>query len=260
MSTTAPLISRLHAAASHISQHCDRVEAEATEYLTAFRKPSPPSTLLLTPSNESIPTDDVQRAVALRIIRFVSPRPWGAPGSEASRRSSSLRLISSKLWSSNSESQQTFCAGSEVIWRPVFLRADGHMRMDHDGNTPWCRQGWLASRQPPIKRTQVLSPCVRDISALLAQETEAELLWDNRYVLALRPRLLPTKILYSCRSGGSVMIIPHGRWLLPKIVWRHAKQKDIVLGGVGLDVRDMPTGCLSSAWVNFRWIRSLEAI
>ena len=189
----------------------------------------------------------------------MSPKPWGPPDSEALRRSSSLRRIFSQLWSPPTKSRKAFCAGSEVIWRPVLLRADGSMRFDHDDGrcVPQERRGWLASRQPPIKRTHVLAPCVQDISEFIVQDEESELMWDNRCVVTLRSCLLPTEIPDSCRSGGSVMIVPHGKWLLPKIVWLRAQQEDLVLGGVDLDVRN---GSLGPQWANFRWIRSLEAI
>ena len=240
---------------SRIMTSCD----SATRYLVEFRKPSPPSTLLLLPPAAGpIPTEDVQRAVVLRILRFISPKPWGAPDSEALRRSSSLRLISSQLWCSTTKAKQPFCAGSEVVWRPVFLRADGCMRFAHHGH-PLDKRGWLASRQPPMKRTHVLSPCVLDISEFLVQDGESELMWDNRYVLTLRPSLLHSEIRDSCRSGGSVVVVPHGKWLLPKIVWLRGKQSDSVLGGV-VDVRKESVWSSSPQWVNFRWIRSLESL
>lgn len=207
-----------------------------------------------------MPAEDVQRAVILRVLRYVSPRPWGAPGSEAMRRSTSLRLISNQLWNSTLEPKRTFCAGSEVVWRPVFLKADGSMRLFDERRNPRERLAWLASRQPPIKRTGALSPCVRDISDLLSQDAESELLWDNRYVLTARPRLLPTEILESCSSGGSVMIVPRGRWLLPKVHWLPAKQEAVVLGGVGLRVGEVSDRFSRYAWFNLQWIRSLEAI
>ena len=228
-----------------------------------FRRPSAPSTLLLlNPSEESIPAPDVQRAIVLRVLRYVSPKPWGAPDSEGSRSSPRLRRISNYIWNST-KPRRTFCAGSDVMWTPVFLRADGckHLVLANDKeHTSGDRQGWLASRQPPIRRTCVPSPCMQDISEFLIQDTESELLWDNRFIITMRPRLLPPDILDSCKSEGSVMIVSHGRWLLPKIVWLRAKRDEVLLGGVALDVRKTAEGLMNSAWVDFRWIRSLEVI
>jgi len=230
-----------------------------TRYLEDFTRPSPPSTLALCPpSDASLPSSEIRRAIVLRILRFVSPRPWGAPSSEASRQSPSLDLISSRLWNSTPEPRKTFCAGSEVVWRPVSLRDDGRVRLDFDNHTPRQMRGWLASRQPPIKRTGAPSPCVRDISRLLTLHgQEEEFIWDNRFSLRLRPRLLPSDIMDSCRSSGSVMILPHGRWLLPQIVWLRKGHQDVVLGGVGLTSVSQD---VNPDWVTFLWVRPLDAI
>lgn len=274
-----PLIERLRSAANALGRLRDKTDEEGeqknfispclthkarspvTRYLKDVTRSSPPSTLLFSPPCASLPPLEMRRAIVLRILRFVSPRPWGAPVSEASRKSSSLDIISGQLWNLSPETSQVFCAGGEVVWRRVSLRGDGHVRLVVDDRTSQQMRGWLASRQPPIKRTGAPSPCLRDISELVRLRGAEELLWDNRFLIRLQPHLLPLNIRDSCQSTGSVMTLPHGRWLLPKIVWSREGHEDVVLGGVGLDEKhESILQGLNADWVEFHWARPSDAI
>ncbi|KAF8584088.1 hypothetical protein K439DRAFT_1411383 [Ramaria rubella] len=256
LTATITLNEKLYVAADHLSCLQDRIDKQVTQYLVTFTRPSPPSTLLLLTHGLN-PAAELQRALVLRILRFVSPKPWGAPDSEALRRTSSLSHISSRLWNSTLDSRSSFSAGSEVLWTPVFLKADGRIRLTHNGDAPPERQGWMASRQPPIKQ-RGSSPCELNISKLLsAGETEKEFLWDNRFLITLKPSLISDEVLDSCGSIGSVLVLPYSRWFLPKIIWSRPKQKDVILGEVQLDSQHTS---LRQSLAKFRQIRTLDAV
>ena len=73
-----------------IDQHVDA-------YISTNQIPSPPSTLALKTTHP--PEDvDVRHAILLRILRYVSPQPWGSLKAEAGRREESLSRIEPMVW------------------------------------------------------------------------------------------------------------------------------------------------------------------
>ena len=75
----------------------DEIDQHVDAYISMNRIPSPPSTLAL--KNALPPEDvDVRHAILLRILRYVSPYPWGSPQAEAGRRQQSLSHIELTVW------------------------------------------------------------------------------------------------------------------------------------------------------------------
>ena len=66
-------------------------------YVSTNRIPSPPSTIAL---KAALPPEevDVRHAILLRILRYVSPRPWGSPQAEAGRRQKKLSHMELLVW------------------------------------------------------------------------------------------------------------------------------------------------------------------
>lgn len=73
------------------------IDQQVDTYISTNRIPSPPSTLAL----QTAPTPEdvgVRRAILLRVLRYVSPRPWGSPKAEAGRRDENLCRMELMVW------------------------------------------------------------------------------------------------------------------------------------------------------------------
>lgn len=68
------------------------------KYLRANTDYSPAGTYHLLTSEAPPPEPIVQREIILRILRFVSPHPWGSPMAEAGRNSKRTEVIAEALW------------------------------------------------------------------------------------------------------------------------------------------------------------------
>ena len=75
----------------------DEIDQHVDAYISTNRIPSPPSTMAL---KAALPPEDVnvRRAILLRILRYVSPRPWGSPKAEAGRRQQNLSDMELIVW------------------------------------------------------------------------------------------------------------------------------------------------------------------
>ena len=75
----------------------DEIDQRVDAYISANRIPSPPSTLAV---KTALPPGDVdvRHAILLRILRYVSPRPWGSLDAEAGRREASLSRMEPMVW------------------------------------------------------------------------------------------------------------------------------------------------------------------
>ena len=119
----------------------------------------------------------------LRLLRYVSPNPWGCVSAEAHRRTQSLNGIAARIfWStdpsgppkgttqssapgtSDKRVLSTFSAGSDVAWTPSTstVRPDGSIRIRRyqppaQSSSPESSSaitGWLIHRLPPPSRAR----------------------------------------------------------------------------------------------------------
>jgi tRNA(Ile)-lysidine synthase len=120
----------------------------ASSFLARTIQPAPPSTLFIFNSAVSL-SCSAKLAVIIRVLRYVSCRPWGCVSAESSRRSHSLNTITSRVFAANSAAQKLvpFSAGSDVLWVPASLRSDGSVQSVNESGMAIC--GWLAQRLPP---------------------------------------------------------------------------------------------------------------
>ncbi|KDQ19791.1 hypothetical protein BOTBODRAFT_152287 [Botryobasidium botryosum FD-172 SS1] len=237
-----------------------------TDYLNAHTYPSPPSTfLLLTSPSAAPPPPDLRAAIVFRIMRYVSPHPWGSPRAEAGRRAASAELISKRLWGSRS-AEKPFSAGSEVLWTPVAIRRDGRMRFGGGPARDEERAGWLASRAPPMRRHRSAggregAGLERDLTTqVLLGGADLEVLFDCRFFICVRSHSLPDHVKDALANGATMHVVPDGRWLLPKVVLRGmvgAEERDMILGGVDVG---HPEAMSNTSWLKVSYIRSLDAI
>lgn len=218
----------------------------ADEELRRCLLPSPISTALIAQDTFVDVADEMLKiAMIRRILRYVSPFPWGSPSSEASGRIDSLNRILRML--SNSKNPTKLTAGAGVLWTPVLVRDDGKL-LSLSKSGDGARLAWLASRQPPIRcpgsgrgsggwpdseeglmtsdiTSELISAFRRDPSNGLA-----EILYDCRFLLRVRPHLLPPDIRAALSQpedsglAGKVLVVPHSRYFLPKLILRREKR------------------------------------
>lgn len=206
------------------------------------------STILLASEDFSRIVDNTIRLeVVRRILRYVSPFPWGSRSAEAGQRSASLQRIVEELSSSPTNGKRRKLAGGGgALWTPVLIDKAGKIK--YSGSINDHKQGWLISRQPPIRRYEdqnsdalELDITSKILRALESQRPEAdssvlEILYDCRFIVHIRTELLRnimTKHLTSkekCRRTSNkdtrltprtrILLVPHTRYFLPKVVLR----------------------------------------
>jgi len=223
----------LYAAVRYSSRNLFDIESRASTYLSRFSVQAPPGTFILTSDRLSTTVTDtlVQLAMVLRILRYISPHPWGTMRAQAGRRSESLQRIVQRVWDPDptSEARTRFETGGKVLWTPVRICPDGRLR--HEQPRQGEGFGWLASRAPPLRHSRTSFD--RDISAKLRSHPKrrAEVLYDNRFLITLRLEDIPPgdPIMVSIIEGsGKVVLVLGGRWLWPQVVWQH-KGEDVVV-------------------------------
>lgn len=186
--------------------------------------------------------------MVLRILRYISPHPWGSTRAQANRRRERLQHIIERVWDPDpvSGARAGFGAGANVLWTPFRISQDGKLkhRQPREGE----RFGWLASRALPPRHCW--SESDRDISALLTASSRqyAEVLHDNRFLVSFRLGGIPAgdPIMASVEEGsGRVLIVLGGRWLWPKVIWRREGQEDVTIAQITvpeLDWYEPPPG------------------
>lgn len=176
----------------------------------------------------------VQLAIVLRILRYVSPHPWGSTRAQAGRRRESLQRIVEHVWDPDpaSKARTRFEAGANVLWTPLRISLDGRLKYEQPRLGE--RFGWLASRAPPPRHCK--EGFDRDISTeLLPPKRHAEILYDNRFLLTFRLEAVPPgdPVMSSVMDGsGRVMLVLGGRWLWPQVVWRRKGEDDVVIAHI----------------------------
>lgn len=208
---------------------------------------------------QRVTDNSVRLAIVRRLLRYVSPFPWGSPHAEAGQRSASLQKIVDQLWGVNSPNTledsklekpwHKFVAGAQVLWTPVILTRKGRLKHRLGLENRGERKCWLISRQPPIRNnskirddelnTNVSDLLVQDITPNIVNALQngidgsVEILYDCRFLLRIRVDLLPPLIAdklfnrdlgsgMSTTHSAKLLIVPYSDYYLPKIVLRQS--------------------------------------
>jgi tRNA(Ile)-lysidine synthase len=175
----------------------------------------------------------------LRILRYISPHPWGSTRAQAGRRRESLERIVQRVWNPDPtcHSRLRFEAGGHVLWTPFRICVDGRLRHEPPRPRPGERFGWLASRSPLLRDDQFSFD--RDVGAEVVRASgkneRVEMLQDNRFLVSFRLDAIPTgdPVMASLEEGsGRLMLVLQGRWLWPQVVWRREGEEDVVLARI----------------------------
>lgn len=234
----------------------------ASIQLAKCLRPSPVSTVLLSKDAFSRVTDNsVRIEIIRRVLRFVSPYPWGSPQAEAGRRSASLERISSSLVTPEEPltgddvsdvPRKKFVAGGGVAWSPVHITRNTEMKFSGNGNSFCEERGWLASRQSPIRRygNNAAKSLELDIThavlSAFSQNRCAEILYDCRFLLHIKLHLFAPDVqsmvkktvdqggdISGCEASVKLLVIPHTRYFLPKIILRRTDAQAAVRRDAG---------------------------
>ena len=176
--------------------------------------------------------------MVIRILRFVSPHPWGSHTAEAFRKYPSLdRIVASLFHNSLGETSKkrfAFSAGSHVLWTPVYFNADGQLKHTKPGpGTDGCTEGWLASRSPPYRSTNGSPGPDIDITSLILNKKSAnqvEVLYDNRFILSLNLRTIPARIFNRLRTPPGehrLMVTAMGKYFLPRLILQSSSGHEV---------------------------------
>lgn len=198
--------------------------------------PTPPSTLFI-PQRVNELSSDVQLAVILRVLRYVSPNPWGCLSSESYRRSRSLQTIISHVFGSKPASEaKSFSAGSGVLWVPVVRTPSGDIRRRATNSSPGSLPGWLAQRLPPpsadrankhagaVTFCEDRSPGSRDHRVWSEGQYIAvngrrrlRFLFDCRFIVQVELDHLSDHLRTKLGAVARITLISNGKYCLPRI-------------------------------------------
>lgn len=226
--------------------------------LKSVLKPSPISTALISEDDLCAVADKaVRNGIVRRVLRYVSPFPWGHPRAEAGGRSANLQRIVASLCEDNvqkrtqKDARTKFVAGAAVLWSPVIVGSNGHIKY-REGLNSGEKRCWLASRQPPIRTLDYLNedssrqsgisenaaanPLELDISSLFAGNRlnhirgVTEVLYDCRFLIRIDTHKLSSYVSRSIIQSDQgdmgtasftwsrLLIIPDTKYFLPKLV------------------------------------------
>jgi hypothetical protein len=206
-----------------------------------------------------------------------------------------LRKTVDTVWAPDPHSNDTrhFVAGGGVLWTPTIIRHSAgkdilkvplrkisEIKL-HAGD----KFGWLASRQPPLLKSQrapgdSARSLVLNLTDQLCQLRDRlneqrddsrtartlEILYDCRFLLCFDVTKMPPEIGTSLAVGRSqILVESHTRWYLPHVIWQIPESEtniDLAVMKDALEwpggVSKMPEGKLSS-WITMKWIRTIDA-
>ncbi|KAL0577097.1 hypothetical protein V5O48_004889 [Marasmius crinis-equi] len=243
-------LDQLYGAVMALNNNASDIERQVDSILSRCSLRSPPGTYLTTSSAISSVRDrKIQRAIVLRILRYLSFHPWGSLQAQLKRRNLGLTQIATKLWNPNPLSPLVpeFCAGGGVQWIPVVIRGTTIRFPPDREHAPLNlgeSAGWLAFRQVPPK---IRSPIYQKkgiedrlnirVTSLLAAhldtgEKKLEYLYDCRFLVTFDLTTMPEEILRVLREpeeGEHLWLMPHSKWIWPRLVWKRPGHEDVVL-------------------------------
>lgn len=259
--------------------------------------PTIPGTLLFSKiALDQVAHPDVRRALVLRVLRYVSPYPWGSMNADAGRRKVSISRMTEQLWERVNENIEIrpFTAGGGVLWSPVIMRGESFRIWPPVDNVQLLEDetlGWIASRLPPLHRDKIKLLGIPNTLEIDATKTMVDayqewrnggpstisILYDSRFLLKFELDKMPQKII-SCfidnpANKNRLMLLPRTRWFLPEIIIERNCIPETLHNRVSKEpttrgflvprmrhCKDGLTGGIDSGWINAQWVRPLTAL
>ncbi|KAF9032141.1 hypothetical protein BDZ89DRAFT_1012717 [Hymenopellis radicata] len=259
-----------------------RIDSEVDSWIQRCKTSSPiVGTFLMSGETFRRVPEQLRTHVITRILRYVSPYPWGSLRSMSKRRSDSLRIIETNLLNTSPTSTR-FIAGSGVLWTPVVLR-DKNFKNLSEANTRTSRYekpvyGWLASRQRPTSAmSEADNPTIVDVTTrireCLAKSTPNarplvfDYLYDCRFLVRFSLSQIPADMRAALETH-SLWIKGSSRSYTPVVVLKSTDGdgERVVHSAVSVDRRTLlpdevtMTGrkdSVDARWISSIWIRHL---
>jgi len=186
-----------------------------------------------------------------------------------------------------------FVAGGGVLWTPVLVKGTKIKTPDRfarRGSTAGEAVAWLASRQPPIKLTEIdeknlFNPVRIDVTEALNQKLEdmssgsssptVDLLYDCRFLVRFDVTKMPSWVISELQNQARISIWPQTRWFWPKVVLGDESlvlHSDVAEHGeffAFLQISGSDGGnkywkraerVVASDWIHVEWVRPLSRI
>ena len=188
-----------------------------------------------------------------RILRYVSPKPWGSLAAIGHAHSANLQEIATRLWDDSAPAKSRFTVGGEVLWVPAVLNHRGELRL----RTPINNEEpvlWVAQRAPPEHAKK--AALTVDLTNQLRSFTGPRMLYlyDNRFWFRFDKEWIGEGLsVYEVLERGCVEIRPESQQFLPQVVWVREGKKDTILGQYAPMWRGVP-------WIQTVCMRTLTAL
>lgn len=249
------------------------------DVIPQYRIPSSPGTFMIsTQSLTRIPSRQLREALLYRIVRYVSPEPWGSPKAELGRRKASMARLWEHLSSfeqHRSRNSSSICVGSGVWWRLV-TTVNGRLRSEVRKADP-TNLAWIALRQPQSRLHKVPDVCRFEITRTILEARNAwltqnkssllEMVFDNRFLLQFSLDKIPTSLVESLERDERIVVEPRGIWLIPQVKCFSVKGLNVIHTDVkhGPFSVDLQLGSehyhnIKSDWITMEYFRPLSAI
>lgn len=232
--------------------------------------------------------------MVMRILRYVSPQPWGSVRADGNRRKDSIQRLIESIWAPSGNTPPPFLVvGSGVIWRSAWVyegysdrpsrllvpkSKDSWIKRRREGD----RLAWLASRQPPLEKrvrhnpdgSLLEDPLHMDLTELLSKARHdarkvkhgLEVLYDCRFLIRFDIAKMPSEIGMSLSVGRSKVVVEaRTRWFYPQVLWRRPGRDDEHLGVVmDENNRQVMEQRLNldkkrTEWISIEFIRTMDA-
>ncbi|KAG6814597.1 hypothetical protein H0H92_000126 [Tricholoma furcatifolium] len=280
-----------------LNQQAQDIEDQVDIALRSCSLPSIPGAFVFSArALQKFTNPDVQRSIVLRIMRYVSPHPWGSFKADAGRRKGSIETVTKEIFSLIHEGRRyhPFSSGGGVLWSPAIIR-DVRVKIPEVVINKLLLKddfiGWIASRQPPLHREKMEQRGWRNTLEInlgkeLAQAYQSwrsggpaifSTLYDERYLLKFHLDKMPEDIISFLvnditKSWNYLLVLSYSRWYRPKVViQRYGNRQtihDLIYKPPISTLFPFPKLYypgeleeeIDSGWIKMEWIRPLTAL
>ncbi|KAG6837256.1 hypothetical protein H0H93_012261 [Arthromyces matolae] len=288
-------IDELKDAVRVLSQQAQDIDDGVDSALRSCSLPTFPGTFLFSKmALDQIRNPDIQRALVYRVLRYVSPYPWGSLNADAGRRRDSISQIIAALWAPVKTNSRipSFTAGGNVLWKPAIFRGSAIKLPPHLIAKDLLQDdmvGWLATRLPPPKPENFKAggfphTLEVDITKSIVDAyrnwrdggpSTASVLYDARFSVTFdfdkaAPGLF-TDMLQD-HSKNRLLLLPNTGWFWPRVVFEsrgfqetlheaiYEESSTSVIPIPRRKLRSSELKLIDSGWITTRWVRPLSAI
>uniref|UniRef100_A0A8H8CNN8 tRNA(Ile)-lysidine synthetase n=1 Tax=Psilocybe cubensis TaxID=181762 RepID=A0A8H8CNN8_PSICU len=274
-------IDHLRKVSMDMSSAVEKMDLRVNEMIPKCRIPSSPGTFMISAEALSkIPSPDLREALLYRIVRYVSPEPWGSPKAELGRRKVGMLRLWEHLSSYKqhlSRNNSSICVGSGVWWRLV-TTVNGRLRSEVRNVDP-SNLAWIALRQPPSRSIRVPNYARFDITRTVldtrntwltqSKSPLSEMVFDNRFLLQFSVDKMPTSLVKLLEQGALLVVEPRGIWRIPEVklhnvngLARKLVHTEVKHGpfSVDLELGSETYIKLDSGWITMEYFRPISAI